>query len=77
MVESRDVGAQFIILPKTNAQSGEVWQSHVFRYETLEDHSCRDLFGSIKEHLPKHVVGEVLGCRNLITTTTTSMEARV
>ena len=55
----------------------KVWQSHDYRFETLEEHSCRDLFGPIKEHLPKQVVGEVLGCRNLITTITTSMKARV
>ena len=58
-------------------QIRNVWQSHNYRCETLEEHSCRDLFGSIKEHLPKHVVGEVLGCRNSIATITTSMKARV
>ena len=37
---------------KPMQRRGKVWQSHGYRCETLEEYSCRDLFGSIKEHLP-------------------------
>jgi hypothetical protein len=36
---------------------GRVWQSDRHRDETHTENSCRDPFGSMREHLPKLVEG--------------------
>jgi hypothetical protein len=49
--ESQDVDAQVNTLMKTNVER-KVWRSHGHRDETDTENSCRDPFGSMKEHLP-------------------------
>jgi hypothetical protein len=49
--KSLDVDVQVNISCKPMLK-GRVWQSHRHRDETHTKNSCRDPFGSIKEHLP-------------------------
>jgi hypothetical protein len=49
--ESLDLDAQVNILCKLMLK-GRVWQSHGHKDENHTENSCRNPFGSTKEHLP-------------------------